>query len=157
MGMKETLSEALKEAMRSKDQVRLRTIRSLRAALQEKEIAEREGGKATLSEAQEVDVLQKQAKQRRDAISQYEAAGRTDLAEKEREELAVIEGYLPAQLTEDELRSTVHQIIVGVGASSPRDMGKVMGEAMKQLRGKADGRRVQAAVQEILAGLGESN
>ncbi|RMF59367.1 MAG: GatB/YqeY domain-containing protein, partial [Bacteroidetes bacterium] len=89
MSLKERLTQDLKDAMRNRDAVRLRTIRSLRAALLEKEIEERSGGEATLTEEQELAVLQKQAKQRRDAIEQYEQAGREDLAEKEREELAV--------------------------------------------------------------------
>lgn len=151
MSLKERLAEELKAAMRAKDAVRLRTIRSLRAALMEREIAERHGGEAVLTEEQELAVVQKQAKQRRDALEQYEQAGREDLAAKEREELEVLKEYLPRQLGEDEVRTVVERIIAETGASSPRDMGKVMGLAMKELRGKADGRMVQAVARRLLS------
>ncbi|RMH54807.1 MAG: GatB/YqeY domain-containing protein [Bacteroidetes bacterium] len=146
------LTADLKDAMRAKDPVRLRTIRSLRAALKEKEIEMRQGGVATLTEEDSLAVVQKQAKQRRDAIEQYEAAGREDLAQKEREELAVIESYLPKQLSDDEIRTVVDGIIASTGATSMSDMGKVMGPAMQQLRGRADGRRVQEIVRARLSG-----
>ena len=145
------LMQDLKAAMRAKDQVRLRTIRSLRAALQSKEIELREGGTAELAEQDIMAVLQKQAKQRRDAMAQFEAAGREDLVAKEAEELAVIETYLPKQLDDAALRSAVEAIITETGATSMREMGKVMGPAMQQLRGKADGKRVQAIVRELLS------
>ncbi len=148
----EQLTTDLKDAMRAKDPVRLRTIRSLRAALKEKEIEMRQGGVATLTEEDSLAVVQKQAKQRRDAIAQYEAAGREDLAQKEREELAVIESYLPKQLSDDEIRTVVDGIIAATGAASMSDMGKVMGPAMQQLRGRADGRRVQEIVRARLSG-----
>lgn len=150
--LQERLSEDLKTAMRAKDPVRLRTIRSLRAALLEKEIGERQGGAAELSEEQAVAVLTKQAKQRRDAIQQYQDAGRDDLVQKEQEELEIIESYLPRQLSDDEIRAELHQIIAGTGgAASLKDMGKIMGTAMVQLRGRADGSRVQAIVRELLS------
>ena len=120
----------------------------------EKEIAEREGGTATLTEQQVQAVVQKQAKQRRDAIEQYEAAEREDLAEKEREELAIIEAYLPEQMDDDEIRRVLHEVIAATGAASPRDMGKVMGAAMQRLRGKADGRRINEIVRELLSDAG---
>lgn len=150
--LKDQLSQDLKEAMRARDDVRLRTIRGLRAALLEREIAERQGGEATLTEEQEVQVIQKQAKQRRDAAEQYQAAGRDDLAERELEELRVIDTYLPQQMNDVELDAAIREIIAQVGATSARDTGKVMGEAMRSLRGKADGRRVQQMVQSLLAG-----
>ena len=148
--LKEKLQRDLKDAMRAKDKVRMMTVRSLKSAILEKEIEEREGGEATLTEEQELAVLQKQAKQRRDAAEQYDEAGRDDLAEREREELAIISEYLPAQLSDDEIRSALHEIIAGMGNPSPQLMGQVMGEAMRQLRGKADGRRVQAIARELL-------
>ena len=154
--LKDKLQEDLKAAMRARDDVKRRTLRSLRAALLEQEIAERQGGEAELTEAQEQAVLQKQAKQRRDAIAQYAAAGRDDLEAKEREELEVIESYLPQQLDEDEIRKVLHQVIAATGAASPRDMGKVMGEAIRLMRGRADGRQVQQLAQDILAGLDTS-
>lgn len=149
--LKDTLAGDLKDAMRSKDQVRLRTIRSLRAALMEKEIELREGGSASLSEEQELAVVQKQAKQRRDSIQQYEEAGREDLKAKEEEELAVIEEYLPRQLSEDEVRDVVREVIRETGASSKADMGKVMGASMDRLRGRAEGRMVQKVAVELLS------
>lgn len=148
--LKEKLERDLKDAMRAKDKVRMMTVRLLKSAILEKEIEEREGGEATLTEEQELAVLQKQAKQRRDAAEQYDEAGRDDLAEREREELAIISEYLPAQLSDDEIRSALHEIIAGMGNPSPQLMGQVMGEAMRQLRGKADGRRVQAIARELL-------
>lgn len=148
--LSDRLTDDLKAAMRAKDAVRLRTIRSLRAALQQKEIEERTEGKATLTEDQELAVVQKQAKQRRDAIEQYEAAGRDDLVQKEQEELDLIETYLPQQLSEADVRREVETIIVAVGASGPQDMGRVMGEAMKRLRGRTDGRTVQHVATQLL-------
>lgn len=150
--LKDRLGEDLKAAMRAKDEVRLRTIRSLRAALMEREIELRQGGTASLTEDQELAVVQKQAKQRRDAIEQFDAAGRDDLARREREELAVIESYLPQQLSDDEIRSVVREVVAATGASSMKEMGKVMGPAMERLRGRADGRRVQEAVRALLSG-----
>jgi len=144
------LASDLKDAMRARDKVRLRTIRSLRAALLEKEISERKGERGVLDDSIAVAVLQKQAKQRRDALEQYRSAGRDDLAKIEDEELAVIESYLPEQLSDDEIRTEVASIIERTGASGMRDMGKVMGPAMGSLKGKADGRRVQEVVKELL-------
>ena len=149
--LKDQLSEDLKSAMRAKDEVRLRTIRSLRAALMEKEIEDRKGGEGSLNEEQELAVLQKQAKQRRDSIEQFESAGREDLSAKEEEELAVIEEYLPRQLSDDEIRQAVQEVIDSTGASSRADMGKVMGASMQKLRGRAEGRKVQQIAQELLS------
>jgi uncharacterized protein len=151
--LKDKLNEDLKAAMRAKDGVRLRAIRSIRAALLEKEINERQGGEATLNEEQEIAVLQKQAKQRRESIEQFRAAGRDDLAVKEQEELQVIEQYLPKQLGDEEIRKVVHQVIAGFGSPTPPQMGQVIGETMRLLRGRAEGRRVQGIVQEILTDL----
>ena len=150
--LKDTLNDDLKAAMRAKDAVRLRTIRALRAALLEKEIEERTGGEATLTAEQEMTVVQKQAKQRRDAITQYEDADREDLASKEREELEIIETYLPEQLDDDAIRKVLHEVIAATGAASPQDMGKVMGVAMKRLQGRADGRRINEIVRSLLIG-----
>ena len=149
--LKDKLSEDLKDAMRAKDQVRLRTIRSLRAALMEKEIEQRAGGTATLTSDQEMAVVRKQAKQRRDAMEQYAQADRDDLRQKEAEELVVIEEYLPKQLGDDELRKVVQEVIAATGAASPKDMGRVMGAVMERLRGQAEGRRVQLLASELLS------
>jgi uncharacterized protein YqeY len=145
------LNEDLKAAMRAKDKVRLRTLRSLRSALKNKEIDQREEGAETvLSEQDQLAVLRKQANQRKDSIEQYEEAGREDLVQKEREELAVLEEYMPEQMSDDELRDRLQAIIEDVGASSMGEMGPVMGRAMSELRGRVDGSRVQEMVQQLL-------
>lgn len=151
MSLNDQFAQDLKQAMKAKDAVRLRTIRSLRAALKEKEIAERRDGEAHLSEEQVLAVVQKQAKQRRDAIAQYEPAGRDDLAAKEQEELEIIEAYLPKQLGDEEIRRVVQEIVAATGASSMREMGKVMSATMEQLRGRADGRRISEIARELLS------
>ncbi len=151
MSLKEKLTEDLKAAMRARDEVRLRTIRALRAALMEREIAERKGGEAILTPEQELEVLQKEAKRRREAIEQFRAAGRQDLVQKEEEELKIIEEYLPRQLSDDEIRAVLEEIIEAVGARSVRDMGRVMKEAMARMRGQADGRRVSEVARELLS------
>ena len=152
--LKERIAEDLKTAMRNQNEVRRRTLRSLRAALREKELDEHQEGEpsAVLTEQQERTVLQKQAKQRRESLQQYEEAGRDDLAEKERAELAVIETYLPERLSDEELERELHEIIERTGATSQNDMGQVMGEAMERLRGRVQGRRVQQRAQEMLGG-----
>ena len=149
--IKEKIADDLKEAMRARDKVRLRTLRALRAALMEKEIEKRGSEEDTLSEEQELRVLQKQAKQRREAIEQYEKADRSDLVEKEQEELEVIEEYLPRQLEDEEIREVIREVIDDTGASSMQDMGAVMGPAMQRLRGRADGQRVQELVRSALS------
>lgn len=152
MSLRDRLSADLKDALRARDEVRLLTIRSLTAALQSAEIARREGGTATLTDDDALAVLTKQAKQRREAIAQFEAAGRADLAAKEQAELAVIDGYLPRALSDDEIRAEVEAVVRETGAEGPAAMGKVMGPAMARLRGRADGGRVQAVVRAVLGG-----
>lgn len=151
--LKETLQEDLKTAMRARDEVRLRTIRALRAALLEKEIELRQGGEAVLTAEQEMAVVQKQAKQRRDAIDQFRAAGREDLVAKEADELVVVERYLPKQLSDVDLERIVRAVVSETGATGPKEMGRVMGPVMGRVAGQADGRRVQAAVKAVLEGL----
>ncbi len=150
MTLSERLSADLKDAMRARDDVRLRTLRSLRSALQTAEIAQREGGAATLSDDDALAVLAKQAKQRRESIEQFENAGRDDLAAKEREELDVIEAYLPRQLSDDEIAEVVRGVVAQTGAAGMGDIGKVMGPVMGRLKGQADGKRVQQVVRDVL-------
>ena len=152
MTLRERLNADVKDAMRARDQARLLTLRSLTAALQQAEIAQRQGGSATLDDASVLAVVQKQAKQRRESAAQFDAAGRTDLADVERAELALIEAYLPAQASDDDIRAEVARVIAETGADSPAAMGRVMGPAMAALKGRADGTRVQALVREALAG-----
>lgn len=148
--LKERVANDLKDAMRAQDEVRRRTLRSIRSALMQEEISRREGGKGELTEQQELSVLQKEAKQRHESMEQFEEAGREDLAEKEREELAVIDEYLPEKLSDDALREKLQAIIDDLGASSMADMGTVMGRAMGELRGRADGNRVRKMVESLL-------
>ena len=145
--LKETLARDLKDAMRQKDKVRLGAIRMVQTAITERE---KEGG-GPLSDDDLTAIVAKQAKQRRDSIRQFTEAGRDDLAEREQAELGYIEAYLPAQASDDDIRRTVHEIVQRTGATSMKDMGRVMGEAMSALKGVAEGGRVQAVVRELLS------
>jgi hypothetical protein len=149
--LKDRLTSDLKNAMRAKDAVRLRTIRSIRAALLQREIDERQGGKAELSEAQELEVLQKQAKQRNDSIEQFRSADRSDLVSKEQEELEIIKKYLPEPLSDLEIKAIILEVVERTGAVGMSDIGKVMGQVMPQVKGKADGRIVQKMVRDLLS------
>lgn len=151
MTLKEKLNADLKDAMRAKDQVRLLTIRALKAAILEKEVSERVGGEATLSEEQALAVFQKQAKQRIDAIEQYKAANREDLWSKEAAELAIIQAYLPEQMSDEDITAVVKQILAETGVTDIKGIGKVMGVAVGKLRGKADGKRIQDIVKSLLS------
>ena len=148
--LKERISEDIKTAMKARDKIRLETIRSIKKVILEKETEVRPKGQDQLTPEQELELLAQQAKQRRDSIEQYRQGGRDDLADKEAQELAIIETYLPAQLSPEEIEAIIDKIIESVGASSPKDMGKVMGPAMKELKGKADGKQVQEIVKAKL-------
>jgi len=146
------IADDLKDAMRSTDKIRLRTLRSLRSALQNKEIEQRrEGTETVLTEQDELAVLRKQVNQRKDSIEQYEDAGRDDLVHREQEELKVLQEYMPVQMSDADLRAHLEDIIEDVGASSMADVGPVMGRAMEELRGRVDGSRVQNVVQQLLS------
>lgn len=150
MSLKDRIGEDIKTAMKAKDKVRLETVRSIKKAILEKEVSVRPSGQAELTEAQEMEILVQLAKQRRDSIAQYQQAGRTDLVDQESQELAILEEYLPKQLSDTEVEQAIAEIIAQVGATSAKDMGKVMGPAMQQLKGKADGQKVQAIVKAKL-------
>ena len=152
MSVKEQIFSDLKEAMKAKDQDKLRVLRSLKAKLMEAEIAERKGGEGSLSDEATIQVITKATKQRKESIDQFTKGGRTDLVANEEVELAIIEAYLPEMMSEEELRKIVINKINVVGASGPQDMGKVMGLLMGELRGKADGALVSKIVKESLAG-----
>jgi len=137
----------LKNAMIAHDEVRVRTLRSIKAAIQSREI---EQGRGTLTATDIQSVLQKQAKQRRDAMAQFESAGRSDLFSREEEELAIIETYLPEQLSRNDLDAIIRDAITKTGAESVRDMGRVMGIVMPKVRGRADGNLVREAVTRLL-------
>ncbi len=151
MSLKDRISEEIKTAMKAKDKIRLETVRSIKKVILEKEVSLRPQGQETLTESQEIEVLAQLAKQRRDSIEQYRQAGRDDLAETEAQELAIIEEYLPGQLSDEEVGAIVDQVIASVGAASAKDMGKVMGPVMQQLKGRADGQKIQAMVKEKLS------
>ncbi len=151
MTLKEQISEDIKKAMKAKDKIRLETVRGIKKVLLEKEVELRAKGKDSLSLEEEIDILTQQAKQRRDSIEQYLKADRVDLADKEKAELVIIETYLPAQIADEELSEIIDQVISETGASSAKDMGKVMGVAMKQLKGKADGKKIQELVKSKLS------
>ncbi|ACF45779.1 MAG: GatB/YqeY domain-containing protein [Prosthecochloris sp.] len=151
MSLKERINTDLKEAMKSGEKNRLNAIRSIRAALLEKEVSIRVGGKAELTDEQELEVVISLAKKRKDSIQQYIDANRPELAETEKAELEILETYLPAQISHEEIEQTVMTIIAATGASSMKDMGKVMGAAMKELKGKADGGTVQEIVKSALS------
>lgn len=151
MSLKERIGEDIKSAMKAKDKIRLETVRGIKKAILEKEVALRPKGQDSLTEEQEIELLAQLAKQRRDSIEQFSNAGRNDLADKEQQELAILETYLPEQIDDSELESIVDEIITSVGATSPKDLGKVMGVAMKQLKGKADGKKIQALVKSKLS------
>ena len=140
----------LKTAMLAKDEKALRSLRAIKAAILLAKTSEGAGGE--LKEDDEIKLLQKLVKQRKDSLEIYQQQNRTDLAQKEQEEIEIIEKFLPKQLSADELRSEVAAIISEVGASSPADMGKVMGAATKKLAGKADGKTISALVKELLSG-----
>lgn len=148
MHLKSRIASDLKDALRAGDRMRLSAVRMLQAAFTEKE----KSGAGPLAEDDYLAVVQKQAKQRRDAAAQFRAAGRDDLADREEAELVVIEGYLPAQLSDEEVARVVGEIVQRTGAATMKDVGRVMAEAMSALKGQADGRRVQAAVRSLLQG-----
>lgn len=149
MSLQERLLADMRTAMKSGDKIRLETIRGLRSQLRNAEIEK--GGE--LSEDQEIQVLNNAAKKRKESIAQFRAGNREDRAAEEEKELEIIQQYLPEQMSEDEIRKLADQVIREVEAASPRDMGKVMGKLMPQVKGRADGKRVQQIVQEKLASL----
>ncbi|NIG52138.1 GatB/YqeY domain-containing protein [Chitinophaga sp. Cy-1792] len=148
MSLELNINAEIKAAMLGKKEADLRALRSIKAAILVAKTAE--GASGELTEADETKLLQKLAKQRRDSLEIFQTQNRPDLATKEEEELVVIERFLPKQMSEDELRVALSDIIAAVGASSPADMGKVMGAATKQLAGKADGKAISAMVKELL-------
>ncbi|MDR0659296.1 MAG: GatB/YqeY domain-containing protein [Prevotellaceae bacterium] len=148
MSLETTINNDIKAAMLAKDKVRLESLRSIKAAILLAKTAE--GATGELSTDDELKMLQKMVKQRKDSAEIYTQQNRNELAEKELAEAAVIEAYLPKQLTEEELIPILKEIAASAGATSPKDMGKVMGMASKQLAGKADGKLIAEFVKKIL-------
>jgi uncharacterized protein YqeY len=149
MSLEQKVMADLKTAMLAKDEKSLRALRAIKSAIIIAKTSE--GAHGEIKEEDEVKLLQKLVKQRRDSLEIYEKQNREDLAEKEKEEIAVIEKFLPKQMDETELKEIIAKIITETGASSPADMGKVMGAANKQLAGKADGKKIAGIVKELLA------
>jgi uncharacterized protein len=150
MSLKEQIGEDIKTAMKAKDKLRLQTVRGIKKAILDKEVELRPQGQDSLTPEQEIELLSQQAKQRRDSIEQFTNAGRDDLAEKESQELVIIETYLPEQVSNEEVAKIIDELIASSGATTMKDLGKVMGPAMKQLKGKADGKKIQELVKSRL-------
>lgn len=146
MSLLTTLNEDMKQAMRAKDKESLQVIRMLKASIQNEQIKKGQD----LNEEEELTVLSREMKQRRDSLTEFEKADRTDLADKVKKEIVIVENYLPAQLNEEEIRAIVQEAITKTGASSPKEFGKVMGAVMPKVKGKADGNQVNAVVKELL-------
>jgi uncharacterized protein YqeY len=149
MSLEQKITAELKTAMLAKDEKTLRSLRAIKAAILLAKTSEGAGGE--IKEEDEIKMLQKLVKQRKDSLEIYEQQKRDDLAQKEREEIEVIEKFLPKQLSADEVKEILQKIVAETGASSPADMGKVMGAATKQLAGKADGKMIASLVKELLA------
>ena len=150
MSLEQQIMSEMKDAMKARDEAVLRALRAIKAEIIKAKTEPGAGGE--IDSATEQKFLQKMMKQRRDSLDIFEKQGRADLAQKEKEEMAVIEKFLPKQLSEAEIKDAVAKIITESGASSPADMGKVMGVASKQLAGLADGKTISNIVKELLAG-----
>ena len=149
MSLEEKIMTELKAAMRARDEISLRSLRAIKAAILNAKTAEGAGG--ILKGEDETKLLQKLVKQRKDSLEIFEQQNREDLAKKEREEIGIIEKFLPEQLGTEELKQIISGIIKEAGASSPSDMGKIMGLANKELTGKAEGKTIAAIVKEFLS------
>jgi len=149
MNLFDTISEEIKKAMLAKDKVRLEALRGIKKEFLEAKTAK--GANDELSDETAIAILQKMVKQRKDSADIYTAQGRPDLAEDEIAQIKVIQDFLPSQLTAEELEAAVKKIVAEVGATSMKDMGKVMGVAIKELAGKAEGRAVSEMVKKLLA------
>ncbi len=149
MGLKERLINDMKEAMKSKDRVKLSTIRMINSLIKNAEIEKR----GELSDEEIVSLLMKYAKQRRESIQMYEKGGRRDLVEKEKQELSIVESYLPEQMGEDEVREIVREAVEKTGARSVKDIGSVMKYVMPKVKGRVDGSTVNRIAKEMLESL----
>jgi uncharacterized protein YqeY len=148
MSLEVQIMDKMKEAMKSKDEATLRGLRAIKAEIIKAKTEP--GANGVVTPEGEIKLLQRIVKQRRDSLEIFTTQNREDLAQKEREEIAVIEQFLPKQMSADELKTALQAIIAKVGASTPADMGKVMGVATKELAGKTDGKAISAMVKEIL-------
>jgi len=148
MSLEQKVMTELKAAMLAKDEAALRSLRAIKAAILLAKTSEGAGGE--LKEEDEIKMLQKMVKQRKDSLEIFQQQNRPELAKKEEEEIAVIENFLPKQLSADEIKAVLTKIIAETGATSPAEMGKVMGAATKELAGKADGKTISGLVKELL-------
>jgi len=148
--MRQKLSEAMKDALKGGDKRRLSTVRMMQAALKDKDIEARGAGRGQASEEEILALFQKMIKQRQESIAIYEGAGRTELAAQEREEVEVIQGFLPQQLDESETRAAIEAAIARTGAASMKDMGRVIGALRAEFAGRMDFGRASALVKEML-------
>lgn len=148
MNLEQQVNDGIKKAMLARDQESLRGLRAIKSAILNAKTSE--GFNGEINEAEEIKLLQKLVKQRKDSLEIYEKQSREDLAEKERAEINVIEQFLPKQLDATDIKNIIQQIVKETGATSPADMGKVMAAANKQLAGKADGKTIAGVVKEIL-------
>ena len=149
MSLEQKIMTELKAAMLAKDEAALRSLREVKAAILLAKTSE--GAAGELKEEDEIKLLQKLVKQRKDSLEIFQQQNRADLAKKEEEEIAIISKFLPQQMSAEEVRAELTKIIAAVGATSPADMGKVMGAATKQFAGKADGKTISALVKELLS------
>jgi uncharacterized protein YqeY len=153
MGLRQQLMDDLKEAMREKDEARKRAIRSVLAALKQAETElDTSGERTSLDDEGILVLIAKQARERQESIDAFQSGGRDDLVAREQGDLAVLQAYLPQQLSREEIEAEARQVIAEVGAGDPQDMGKVMKPLLARLRGRADGRLANQIVREILAG-----
>ncbi len=148
MSLQERLVEDIKDAMRQKDELRRTTLRMIRSAIQYEEIAKQE----PLDDPGVVNILSRMVRQHQESITEFKRGNRPDMVEREEAELAIVRSYLPEQMSSDDIADLARKVIADVGAAGPGDMGKVMGQLMPQVRGKADGGEVSRVVNELLAG-----
>lgn len=148
MSLQKQVMEQMKTAMKSKDRVALESLRALKSAFL---LANTSGSDVEISEEEEIKIVQKLVKQRKDSAAIFDEQGRTDLAEPEKAQAKILEQFLPKQMSEEELKGVIAEIVSKTGASSMKDMGKVMGMASKQLAGKADGKAISMVVKELLS------
>ncbi len=148
MSLKDKINEDLKAAMIAKDTVRTETLRSIRAEILK---ADKSGADREMNEQEEIEMLSKQAKMRKESIEQFESAGRTDLVDKGKAQLEIIQAYLPEQMSQEDAEKVIDKIISDTGATDQKDFGKVMGLAMKELKGKVDGKVIQDIVKSRLS------
>lgn len=147
MSLIDRINDDMKQAMKDKDKFKLSVIRMVRSAIKYVEIEQR----STLSDEQVIDVLTREVKQRRDSLEEFQKANRQDLSENVEKEIEILQTYLPEQLSEEELKNIIEQVVQEVGASNKSDMGKVMGAVMPKVKGRADGKLINKLVQEYLS------